>query len=264
MDFSNKLVWITGASSGIGEALALALSRKGARLVLSARRAEQLEQVRARCQQPDRHTVVTLDMTDGASLEAALAAVRHIGPVDALINNAGISQRAMALDTSIDVVRNLMEVNFFAQIALTQGVLPGMVARRSGLIANLASVAGKIGNPKRSAYCASKHALVGYMDALRAELKETGIAVCTFCPGFVQTNISVNAVTADGSQLNRMEPNIANGIPVDKFADMMVAAMEAERAETVITGGGKVAFGYWAHRLSPNFYHWMIRRVATP
>lgn len=264
MDFNNKLVWITGASSGIGEALALALSKKGARLILSARRAEQLEQVRGRCQQPQRHTVLPLDMANGTTLDAALAAVKRIGTVDVLVNNAGISQRSMARETGIDVVRNLMEVNFFAQVVLTQGVLPAMVAQRSGVIANLASIAGKIGNPKRSGYCASKHALVGYMDALRAELKDTGVAVCTICPGFVQTNISVNALTADGSQLNHMEVNIANGIPVDQFADSMIAAIEAERAETVVTGGGKVAAGYWAHRLSPNFYHWMIRRIVTP
>lgn len=264
MDSNNKLVWITGASSGIGEALALALSRKGARLVLSARRAEQLERVRERCQQPQRHTVVTLDMSDGATLEAALTAVKRLGTVDVLVNNAGISQRSMARETGIDVVRNLMEVNFFAQVVLTQGVLPGMVAQRRGIIANLASVAGKIGNPRRSGYCASKHALVGYMDALRAELKDTGVTVCTVCPGFVQTNISVNALTADGSQHKHMESDIAGGIPVGQFADRMIAAIEAERAETVITGGGKVAVGYWAHRLSPNFYHWMIRRIATP
>jgi len=264
MDFNNKLVWITGASSGIGEALALALSKKGASLILSARRGAQLEEVRVRCQQPARHVVLPLDMTDTVSLDTALAAVKQIGTVDVLINNAGISQRSLARDTSIDIVRNLMEVNFFAQVVLTQGVLLGMVAQRSGVIANLASVAGKIGNPKRSGYCASKHALLGYMDALRAELKDTGVAVCNFCPGFVHTNISVNALTADGTRLDKMESNIANGIPVAQFADTMIAAMEAERAETVVTGGGIAGLGYWAHRLSPNFYHWMIRRVRTP
>jgi len=132
MDFNNKLVWITGASSGIGEALALALSKKGASLILSARRGAQLEEVRVRCQQPARHVVLPLDMTDTVSLDTALAAVKQIGTVDVLINNAGISQRSLARDTSIDIVRNLMEVNFFAQVVLTQGVLLGMVAQRSG------------------------------------------------------------------------------------------------------------------------------------
>lgn len=264
MDFNNKLVWITGASGGIGEALALALSHKGARLVLSARRAEQLEQVRTRCTAPARHVVLALDMADTASLDAAVAAAKRIGTVDVLINNAGVSQRSLACDTGMAVVRNLMEVNFFAQVALTQGVLPGMVSQHSGMIVNLASVAGKIGNPKRSGYCASKHALIGYMDALRAELKDTGVVVCNICPGFVQTNISVNALTADGNQLNQMETSIAAGIPVTQFAGQMIAAIEVERAETVITGGGKVGLGYWAHRVSPNFYHWMLQRVATP
>jgi len=264
MDFNNKLVWITGASSGIGEALALALSHKGARLVLSARRAEQLEQVRKRCRQPELHFIVPLDMTDGASLDTALAALKRIGTVDVLINNAGISQRALARDTGMAVLRNLMEVNFFAQVTLTQGVLPDMISQRRGVIVNLASVAGKIGSPRRSGYCASKHALVGYMDALRAELKDTGVAVCNICPGFVQTNISVNALTADGGRHNTMESYIANGIPVAQFAERMIAAIEAERAETVITGLGKDGIGYWAHRISPNFYHWMIQRVAAP
>jgi dehydrogenase/reductase SDR family protein 7B len=264
MNFNNKLVWITGASSGIGEALALALSRKGARLILSARRTEQLEQVRSRCQQPELHHIVRLDLADSASREAALAGVRGIGALDVLINNAGISQRSLACDTGLDVVRNLMEVNFFAQVILTQGVLPDMLARRSGVIVNVASVAGKIGNPRRSGYCATKHALIGYMDALRAELKHSGIVICNVCPGFVQTNISINAMTGDGSRLNQMESSIARGIPVARFAERMIAAVEAERAETVITGGGKAGLGYWAHRLSPNFYHWIIRHVAAP
>jgi len=264
MDFADKNVWITGASSGIGEALALALSRKGARLILSARRTEQLEAVRARCANPSQHRVLALDLAQPASIDAALAQVKQIGTVDVLINNGGISQRAKAVDSSMQVVRNLMEVNFFGQVALTQGVLPGMIAQRSGSIANLASVAGKIGNPRRSGYCASKHALIGYMDALRAELKDTGVNVCNICPGFVQTNISVNALTADGSPLNTMETDIANGIPVDKFVSHMIAAIEAGRAETVITGGGKAGLGYWAHRVSPNFYHWMVQRVPTP
>lgn len=261
MDFAHKRVWITGASSGIGEALALALSRKGARLILSARRGEQLEAVRGRCAHADRHQVVTLDLAQPASIDAALAQVQQIGTVDVLVNNGGISQRALAVDTDMTVVRNLLEVNFFAQVALTQGVLPGMIAQRSGVIVNLASVAGKIGNPRRSGYCASKHALLGYMDALRAELKDTGVKVCNICPGFVRTNISVNALTGDGRALNTMETNIANGIPVEQFVAHMIAAIEAGRAETVITGGGKAGLGYWAHRLSPNFYHWIVQRV---
>ena len=189
MEFAGKTIWITGASSGIGEGLALAFARAGARLVLSGRRVEALAEVAGRCQAST--LLLPFEATDLAILPQVVAeAEAKTGGIDILINNAGISQRSLALDTDFSVYRTIMEVDYFAPLRLTQLVLPAMVRRGSGAIVNNASVAGKVGSPLRTAYCGAKHALVGWSDALRAEIAQYGVSVHVVTPGFVATGIA--------------------------------------------------------------------------
>jgi len=186
--FTNRVVWITGASSGIGEALAARFARENARVVLSARRQPELERVRQHCidagAAPENMLVLPLDVTDLPSLPvAADHVISHFGQIDLLINNAGLSQRSLCKDTELSVYQKLLDVDVMGQIALTKAVLPHMLERQSGHLAVTASVAGKVGVPLRTGYCAAKHAVMGFFDALRAEVEDDGILVSTITPG---------------------------------------------------------------------------------
>ena len=195
MNFAGKTIWITGASSGIGAALAAAFAERGARLILSGRRREALAEVAAQVQ-PDAH-ILPFEATDWAALPGIAA---EAGAVDMLVNNAGISQRSLAVDTRPEVYNRLVETDLLAPIWLTQLVLPGMVARKSGHIIGISSVAGRLGTVLRTGYCAAKHGLIGYLDALRAEVEQAyGIRVTTVLPGSVRTQVAANALMADGS-----------------------------------------------------------------
>lgn len=231
MDFTGKTVWITGASSGIGAGLATGFARAGARLVLSGRRMEALQDVAGRCQADV--VLLPFEATDLDALPDIVAeAERRTGGIDILVNNAGISQRSLALDTDFDVYRRVMEVDFFAPLRLTQLVLPGMVARRSGAIVNIASVAGKVGSPLRTGYCAAKHALVGYSDALRAEIAQYGLTVHVVTPGFVATQIATNALTGDGAAKGHDPDDPVNaGISTDEAATQIIDALANDTPE---------------------------------
>lgn len=222
MDFKGKTVWVTGASSGIGEALAKGLAQRGARIILSGRRVDALEKVAKSLSAET--MVLPFEATNYDSLPAIVAnAEKWKGGVDLLINNAGVSQRSLALDTTFDVYRTLMEVDFFAPLRLTQLVLPGMVERKSGAIAVVSSVAGKVGAPIRTGYCAAKHAVVGYFEALRAEVEIAyGISVHVILPGSVKTGVSVNSLTGDGTRRGKNDVNIENGMDPDRAADIIL------------------------------------------
>lgn len=261
-DYRNALVWITGASSGIGEACAYDLSRRGARCILSARREEVLHEVRERCARPDEHLVVPMDLSDAESIDAAAAEVkRTAGAVDLMLHNAGISQRSLARETDHAVVRRLMEVNFFGTVRLNQAVLPGMLARQSGHIAVVTSLVGKFGTPLRSAYAASKHALHGYFDSLRAEVYDDGIRITLVCPGFIRTQVSANALTADGTAQGTMDEAQANGLPPAACARAIAEAVLRSKDE-IYVGGTEVA-GVYLKRLSPTLFNRLIRRVSV-
>lgn len=222
-DVAGKTIWITGASAGIGKGLALALAAQGARLVLSGRNRAALDEVAQHC---PGSIVEAFEVTDLDSLPAIAARVAAVtGGVDWLVNNAGISQRSLALDTEFPVYRTLMEVDFFAPLRLTQLVLPAMVARGSGRIINNASVAGKVGSPLRTGYCAAKHALVGWSDALRAEIAQYGVQVHVLTPGFVATGIGANALTADGSQKGAGDDPVDGGISIHEAAQQIIAGV---------------------------------------
>jgi dehydrogenase/reductase SDR family member 7B len=258
--FSDKVAWLTGASSGIGEALAPLLAARGASLVLSARRGDELRRVQATCANADRHVVLPLDISKPATLEPAVQAVLgRFGRVDVLVHCAGISQRANAVETRMDVDRRIMEVNYFGPVALTKQVLPSMLARHTGQIVVVSSLLGKFGAPSRSAYCASKHALVGFFDSLRAEVAADGIAVTMICPGFVRTNASLNALRGDGTPHGQMDALIQGGMASDECARQIVRAIEHRRREVYI--GRKEKLGVLLNRLAPGLFARMLRRT---
>lgn len=260
MTFAGKVVWITGASSGIGEALCYALARQGARLVLSSRRQEDLERVRLACAQPEAHRCVPLDLADSGGFPALAAEVeRSFGPIDLLINNGGVSQRALAAEADLAVERALMEVNYFGTIALTKAVLPVMLARRRGHIAVVSSVMGYVGTPGRSTYAASKHALHGYFDSLRAEVWREGVQVTLICPGYVKTKVSDNAVGARGEKHGQMDATHQRGISAERCADAIVRGLARGREEIQV-GGMEVAAIY-LKRLTPWLFSRIVRRM---
>jgi dehydrogenase/reductase SDR family protein 7 len=240
--FENQVVWITGASSGIGEALALQFAAEGSKLVLSARREDQLNRVKARCEEQrtpgDDVLVLPLDVTDEPAMPGALQRVLEtFERIDMLINNAGISQRSMCIDTDMSVYRRLFEVDVFGQIALTKTVLPVMLSQGSGHIAVTSSVAGKVGVPLRTGYCAAKHAMMGFFDALRAETAHRGIKVTTFTPGYIRTEISLHALRGDGRQYGEVDDEIAGGMDATACAQAIMAGLR--KGEPEIAMGGK-------------------------
>jgi short-subunit dehydrogenase len=259
----NKVIWLTGASSGIGEALAYQLNERQAKLILSARRQEELERVKQNCKYPDLVEVYPLDLSQHLLLAGQAEEVWHkFGPIDILINNGGISQRDTALNTSLEVDRRIMEINFFGSIALSKALLPKMIERKRGHHVITSSAVGIISTPFRSAYAASKHALHGFYDALRAEHEKDQIKVTIVCPGFIKTNITLNALKGDGTPQNKMDHAQANGILPEHCARKMIRAIEKDRLEVYI-GGAKEVFGIYVKRFIPGLFARMISKMAV-
>jgi len=253
--FKNKVVWITGGSSGIGEALALQFAAEGAKIVLSSRREEALNQVRDKCidqgLEAEHVLVLPLDVTDHESMPAAVDRVSNaFGRIDMLINNAGISQRSLCVDTDMSVYRQILDVDVLGQIALTKAVLPLMLEQKNGHIAITASVAGKIGVPQRTGYCAAKHAVMGFFDALRAETCHHGVQVTTITPGFIRTNISVNALKGDGSEFGTMDDDVAQGMDVTRCAEVIMDGFRKGTPEIAV-GEGMEMKALWLKRFFP-------------
>jgi short-subunit dehydrogenase len=263
----NKVVWITGASSGIGEALAYELAKKGARLILSARRKDELERVKGNCERSAQPNVRILPMDLSLSNTLQLtteAAVQLFGHIDILVNNGGISQRSFAKETRLEVDRRLMEVNYFGAVAITKFLLPHFIKRKSGHIVTVSSVTGVFGTPYRSGYAASKHALHGFFDSLRAELwkdVKDAITVTMICPGFIHTPITLTAVTGDGSPLGKMDEAQYKGKPADWCARKMVKAIERKKEEVYI--GGIETLGVRFKRLFPRLFSRYIRSAKV-
>jgi dehydrogenase/reductase SDR family member 7B len=235
---TGKTAWITGASSGIGEALARAFVGSGGAAILSGRNVAELERVAQESGAPDRCLILPFDTLDYSRLSDMVeAAIAFRGHVDVLVNNAGISQRSLAVDTDFSVYQKIVDVDLLAPIALTQALLPHLLARGSGQLVMISSVAGKAGIPMRTAYCAAKHGLIGYADALRSEVAGQGVKVLVVAPGSVRTNVSRNALNADGSVRGVSDAAIDNGIDPDNVAQIIWDAVAQGKREIVIAEG---------------------------
>ena len=261
MSFEGQVAWITGASSGIGSALAKELAARGAYCILSGRDEARLQSVAAGL--PTDTLTLPFDVRDDAALADAIAqAIAWKGNVDIAVANAGISQRSRALDTDMAVYRKIIEVDLTAQIAFSQGLIGHMAQRGSGRLLFISSVAGKVGVPMRTAYSAAKFGLAGYADALRGELSVNGVDVHTIYPGSVATNVSRNALTADGRTRGRSDKAIENGIPAEEAAKEMVDAVAAGQREIVIARGMELAMGE-ARRTPDQLFDQVAAMVAA-
>lgn len=261
MRFRERVVWVTGASSGIGAALAPAFHAEGATVVLSGRREDALRRVAETLGTGDGgHLVLPFDLTDERAVaEAARTVLDRFGRVDVLVNNAGLTQRARIVETGMPVFRRVMEVNYFAPLMLTKALLPSMIDRGTGHIVCVTSVAGKYGSPMRSGYCAAKHAAHGFFDSLREEVARHGIDVTLAVPGTVRTDISVNALTGDGSAYARMDPFLAAGMAPGDCAARILDAVHARKREVLIASG-VARRNAILKRLSPWLLSWTLRR----
>ena len=257
--FENKVVWITGASSGIGEALALELSNYNCKLILSSRRKAVLEAVKSKCKTPENIAILPLDLADTDSMPAIVEdAISTFEKVDILINNGGISQRSPIIETTIDVDRKLMEIDYLGTVALSKALLPHFVANKSGQYVVVSSLMGKFSSMYRSAYCGAKHALHGFFDALRLEHDKDHVKVTMICPGFVNTNVARNALTADGSKQGYQDEATENGLDVNVFIKKMLKAIRRQKFEAYI--GQFEKFGVFVKRISPRLLHKMVLR----
>lgn len=253
--YKDQVIWITGASSGIGQALALEFASEGAKLVLSSRSEASLLSAKKQCDQlsgqPNNTLVLPLDVTDEAGLDDKVAKVMSwAGRIDMLINNAGISQRSSCVNTTMEAYRTVFEVDVFGQIALTKAVLPIMLKQKSGHFSVTSSVSGKMGVPFRTGYCAAKHAVMGFFDALRTEVEHQGISVTTITPGYVRTSISKNAITGDGQPYGLEDSQIKGGMDVNECAKVIMRGFRKKQYEIAV-GKGPEMHALWIKRFFP-------------
>lgn len=262
-NLENKVVWITGASSGIGKALAKECAEKGAHIVLSARRYDELENVRLSLPHSEKHLSVRLDITNEEQvIEAYNKVLQEKGRIDWLINNAGLSQRALIADTSMQAERTIMEVDYFSQVFLTKTVLPTLLAQKSGRVVFVSSVAGLLGTQYRATYSAAKAAIHMWANSLRAEVANDGVDVSVIFPGFVKTNVSFNALNGEGQPQGHQDEAIENGLEAGEFAQISVKAL-MNGQEYIVVGGSKEVLGTWVSRLSPSTLYKMIRKTKV-
>ncbi len=263
MNYSGKTVWITGASSGIGAELARQFAEEGARVLISSHEAEELEAVRKTLEpvSKDVHTVVFNLGNPDEVLATAQKVLSDFGRVDVLMNNGGISTRAEALETSLEMDRKIMEIDYFSGVILSKVLLPKMIENGYGHIGVTSSISGKFGWPLRSAYAAAKHALFGFYKSLWAENKDHGIRVTIFSPGRVRTNISYHALLQDGKEHGKMDPGLDKGIPPATCARKMIRAMKRNRKDVLI--GSSELVMVWIHKYCKFCYYRLINRVSV-
>ena len=263
MKTNPQIVWITGASSGIGEALVYAYSQQGAKLIISSRNKERLYEVKTACKRNplDIH-VLPLDLDELDTLPKKVAdALNIFGKIDVVIHAGGLSQRSIAMETNLSVIERLMKVNYVSTVAINQALLPSMLAQGIGTIVLISSLVGKFGTPFRSAYAASKHALHGYYDSLRAELTNKNIQITIVCPGFIRTNVSINALVGDGSAQNSMDAAQANGMSPERCAQKIIQGITKKREEMYV--GGKEIYGVWLKRFFPTIFSRIVKTAKV-
>lgn len=267
MSFQNKVVWITGASSGIGEALTYEFSKQGARLIISARRKDELERVKAKCQTLGAAAIeiLPLDLSQANTLAlTAEAAINTYGQVDILINNGGVSQRGLAKETTLEVDRKIFEINYFGTITLTKTLIPQFIKQGHGHFVTVTSVTGKIGTPYRSSYAGSKHALHGFFDSLRAELwkDNPNILVTLVTPGWTNTNLSLTALMGDGSAQGKKDDTHEHGLTPEFVAQKIVQAIQNKKRELLVAGS-KESMAVYVNRFFPNLFAKIIRKAKV-
>ena len=260
MKYNNKTVWITGASSGIGEALAKAYFKDGANLILSSRREDALEKVKTHLGGDDsRIKILALDLSHSDTFaEKTNTAINFFGSIDVLVNNGGISQRSIFEETDLDTVRKIMEVNYFGSVGLTREVLPHMIAKKKGHIVVTSSVAGKIGTKYRTAYAGSKHAVQGFFDSLRQEMYEHNVAVTLICPGPIKTDITKNALTGDGSAFGKMGDMHDEAMDADEMVSKIWNKLSSGKEEIIISGW-KERMALVVKRISPKLLNRILK-----
>jgi short-subunit dehydrogenase len=267
MYLRGKVIWITGASSGIGEALAYELAKYPVKIILSSRRKEELERVKGNCP-PDAQgniKILPLDLAQSSTLQLITnAAIQVFGHIDILINNGGISQRALAKETSLEVDRKIMEVDYFGTIALTKYLVPHFIERKQGHFVTVSSITGIIGTPYRTAYAAAKHALQGFFNSLRAELwkENPSIYVTMICPGWTNTNLSITALKGDGSPQNKKDDTHEKGLTPTFVARQIVKAIQSRKRE-IYVGGWKETMAAYIHRFAPDLFARIIRTTKV-
>jgi short-subunit dehydrogenase len=264
MNWNQQCVWITGASSGIGLAAAEAWSKKGAFVILSSRRQAALDAVVTSwdAEARERSLVLPLDLSQSEALaDHVTRAIAWQGHVDVMVHCGGISQRSLAIDTALEVDRRVMEVDYFGTVALTKALLPHFVERKKGQFAVITSLMGLFSSPLRSGYCAAKHALHGFFEALRAEHHEDGIGVTMVCPGFIHTSISLNAVVGDGSNQGTMDAKTGQGLSPEQCAAKMIRAIERRKPQVLI--GRFEIVGAYLNRFAPNLMRRIVRKAAV-
>jgi len=260
MNYQGKTVWITGASSGIGKAFAHKLFNLGANLILSSRREDALNAVKSDIEEDSpKIRIIPLDLSKPETFpQKTIEALEVFGQIDVLMNNGGIRQRSTVLETDMDVYRRLMEINYFGAVGLTKEVLPHMVERQTGHIIVTSSVAGKIGTRFRSGYSGSKHAVQGFFNSLRQEMYEHDIAVTLLCPGFVKTDISKNALTADGSEFGKMGDAHKKAMTAEQMVEKVIPKIAAQKEEIIVTGF-KERLAFWVQRISPTLLNKILK-----
>lgn len=260
--FQGKTIWVTGASSGIGEALTYALSREGAHLILSARRAEELDRVKKSCAHPEKVDIVPLDLSSPDSVQQAINhCLDHYDYIEMLFNNGGISQRAEALETDMEVVRKMMEVDFFSNISLSKAIAIRMKEKGGGHIIITSSLMGKWGFFLRSAYAAAKHALHGYYDSMRMEVEKYNIQITLLTPGFIASEISKHALDHQGAASGEMDNNQATGMTTARCAEEILKGVAAGKTEFGI--GGKELLGLKLRRFAPALFEKILRKQSA-
>ena len=260
--FAGKYVWITGASSGIGKALTRDFLNAGANLIVSSSKQSRLNEImdELKGSKSELHGVV-LDLSNPGSINEAVNSIKQkIGRVDILVNNGGISQRSFVEETPVEIDRKIMEINYFGNIGLTKAVLPMMIEKGNGHVVVISSITGKFGFPLRSAYAASKHALHGFYDSARAELKPKNIKVTVISPGRVKTNISINAITKDGTNHGKMDEGQAKGISAEKCSKKILHAIRTYKKEKLI--GGKDIIMVYIRRYIPSLFYKLSSKIA--
>ena len=259
---AKPVIWITGASSGIGEATARKFSTEGFALILSARNTQELERVKRSCAFPEDCRILPLDLASSADFpEKVATAISFFGQVDMVLHNGGISQRSLIKDTQLEVDRKLMEVNYFGTVALTKAILPHFIQRKQGQFGVVTSLVGKFGSPFRSSYAGSKHALHGFFDTLRAEHHQDGISVTLICPGFIRTQVSINAVTGDGTPLGEMDQAQNQGMSPEVCAKQLYQAIKGKKEEVYI--GGKETLAVYLKRFLPGLFSKILRTAKV-